>query len=267
MPQRTPRNTPKGTSKSGTNLNLGKLTVLLPRSAGRSGDEVLVDAKGDGEVGKHPLALPRFGSALAMGFSGVTPLPRTLHTTLKYSEHVFLTGTSGALGLYVFNASSLYDPNYTGTGHQPRGFDQIMPLYDHFVVLRSRIHVAITPVTFGYVYQGGLALSSTVTNQGDWDDYAEGPKAMAGPLGYPLTSGFATPTHYRMEYSAKDFLGIPDPVTADKLQGTISANPTDNAFFHIFIQDANETDTVGAAVHVSMEYDAVFIEPLNPGQS
>jgi hypothetical protein len=202
-----------------------------------------------------------------MGFSGVAPLPRTLHTTLKYADHVAISGTSGALGLYVFNASSLYDPDYTGTGHQPRGFDQIMPLYDHFVVLRSRIRVELINSSVGAILMGGLALSGTVTNQGDWDDYAEGPKSTVSSLGYLVTNGYIPEKEYRLEYSAKNFLGIPDPVTADKLQGTISANPVDNAFFHVFIQDASETTSVSAHALVEIEYDCVFIEPLNPAQS
>jgi hypothetical protein len=238
----------------------------LPRS--RKKDEfVHVEGKQAAAAPTHPLANVRLYGATAMGFAGLTPLPHTLRTKLKYAEHLVLTGTTGALGLWVFNASSLYDPNYTGTGHQPRGFDQLMPLYDHFVVLKSKIRVSVTPTSNTASMMAGVSLSATVTNQGDWDDYAEGPVCRPAAAGYCLTSGFIQPTMFELHYSAKDFLGIPDPITADKLQGTISANPVDNAFYHIFCQDAAESATVQASVLVEIEYDVAFIEPINPAQS
>jgi hypothetical protein len=219
------------------------------------------------EKGDHPLASMRFGSPMALGYAGISPLPHTLHTKLKYAEHVDISGPSGAVGLYVFNASSLYDPNYTGVGHQPRGFDQIMPLYDHFVVLRSRMKVQLVNTSQTLLVMGGVAVSAAVTNQGDWDDYAEGPWSSVGSLGLTYTSGHSPPYFFEASYDAKKNLGIPDPLTSDKLQGTISANPTDNAFYHIFIQDAAETSTVSTRALVEIEYDCAFIEPLNPAQS
>jgi hypothetical protein len=113
----------------------------------------------------------------------------------------------------------------------------------------------------------GVALSATVTNQGDWDDYAEGPVSSVAMLDSLVTYGSTRPLALHMSYDAKSFMGIPDPITADKLQGTISANPVDNAFYHIFVQDAAETATVGVRAIVEIEYDAVFIEPINPSQS
>jgi hypothetical protein len=204
---------------------------------------------------------------MAMGFAGMSPLPFTLHSKLKYAEHILVTGTTGALGLYVFNASSLYDPNYTGTGHQPRGFDQIMPLYDHFVVLKSTIKVRLVSQTVNSVVMAGVALSSTVTNQGDWDDYAEGPMSQVDSTGNLVTYGNTSVLEFKLHYDAKSFLGVPDPITSNKNQGTISANPIDNAFYHIFVQDGAESASVNVRALVEIEYHCVFIEPLNPSQS
>ena len=49
------------------------------------------------------------------------PFPPKLYNTLRYSEQVIIN-TSDSLngcGSYLFQANNLYDPNYTGTGHQP----------------------------------------------------------------------------------------------------------------------------------------------------
>lgn len=38
--------------------------------------------------------------------------------------------------------NSLYDPDYTGSGHQPMGFDQVMALYSDFWVTASSITIS-----------------------------------------------------------------------------------------------------------------------------
>lgn len=49
---------------------------------------------------------------------------------LPYVENIQLSsGLSGAPGFYVFRMNSCYDPNKSGTGYQPTGFDQYSVLY------------------------------------------------------------------------------------------------------------------------------------------
>jgi len=39
---------------------------------------------------------------------------------------------------YAFRASSCFDPDFTGAGHQPRGFDQWKLLYNMYIVNVSK---------------------------------------------------------------------------------------------------------------------------------
>lgn len=50
-------------------------------------------------------------------------------------------GTTAATG-HMFRLNSVYDPDYTATGHQPRGYDQWAALYAYY-----RVHVATYSVT------------------------------------------------------------------------------------------------------------------------
>jgi len=67
---------------------------------------------------------------------------------LRYSDYFQLTTTSGAVSTYVFAANGLYDPNITGTGHQPMGFDQLLQFYNHYQNLYKLNHTHHRPVIF-----------------------------------------------------------------------------------------------------------------------
>lgn len=62
--------------------------------------------------------------------------PDEYRVPMKYVEQLlFVGGSSGLLGTeYVFNMNSLFDPNQTGTGHQPYGFDQLTPWFNTYCV-------------------------------------------------------------------------------------------------------------------------------------
>ena len=65
---------------------------------------------------------------------------------LRYHESFSLNpGTAGVPSFYTFRANSCYDPNYTGTGHQPRGYDQIMSMYQYLAVREVQIEVWFQP--------------------------------------------------------------------------------------------------------------------------
>lgn len=70
------------------------------------------------------------------------PFPPQYTATLRYQETVPIAHNSGA-GSYIFTCNGLYDPNVTGTGHQPMGFAQLMTLYNHYKVTRSSIKITV----------------------------------------------------------------------------------------------------------------------------
>ncbi len=70
-----------------------------------------------------------------MGVRG-DPFPQVMNVSLRYGQLVTLT--AGVAGVYgteqVFRLNSLYDPDLTGTGHQPYGFDTLSSIYFHYKV-------------------------------------------------------------------------------------------------------------------------------------
>lgn len=65
----------------------------------------------------------------------VGPLPPRYLTTMKYSETFSLNTINGYQ--YKYNLNSLWDPNRSGVGHQPYGFDQLATLYNRYRVIST----------------------------------------------------------------------------------------------------------------------------------
>ena len=64
---------------------------------------------------------------------------------LKYCDFVTLNATASGSAvplIHHFRANSLYDPDQSSSGHQPRGFDELAAIYDHYCVIGSKIKVS-----------------------------------------------------------------------------------------------------------------------------
>jgi len=97
-------------------------------------------------------------STMDSGYRSVIPrirnpdfgFPDKLVTKLRYVDSILLTGTS--IGSNVFRMNSLFDPDLTGSGHQPMYFDQFCGAigtapYSRYRVLSSNITCTFTPVS------------------------------------------------------------------------------------------------------------------------
>lgn len=88
---------------------------------------------------------------------------------MKYSETFQLsTGTAGVMGTQqVMTLNCLYDPNVTGTGHQPYGYDQLVTLYKAYKVNAVKVtllwsHPSTSALMGAYTMYpalGGLSLT------------------------------------------------------------------------------------------------------------
>lgn len=104
---------------------------------------------------------------------GLGPLewgaPNSIITTLRYADFFQLTSTTGGTVSNVFRANGIFDPDYTGGGHQPLFRDAWVGLYDYYTVLGSKITVTYQSrnATNGFIIglQGSdtPTLTSTVT--------------------------------------------------------------------------------------------------------
>jgi len=82
---------------------------------------------------KTPIYRPVFG-----GFTS------RLTTHLKYVQSNSLNATASGLAVQVFRVNNPYDPDYTGTGHQPMWYDTYTAIYDGVRVTKATITMTMT---------------------------------------------------------------------------------------------------------------------------
>lgn len=94
--------------------------------------------------------------------------PKSMYTWMTY-EQIFGVSNGGA-GTFgsdqTFRLNSVFDPDLTGVGHQPYGFDQLSGIYANYKVLRCRVSLWAqnpTDKTQG-AYVGVSVQSSSDTN-------------------------------------------------------------------------------------------------------
>lgn len=94
-------------------------------------------------------------------------LPLRLSVNLIYADSFTLTGGAASYADYTFMLNGIYDPNITGTGHQPRGFDTYAGLYTQYRVHSASVRVLAANTVADTTSAGpqlfGSFISDTVT--------------------------------------------------------------------------------------------------------
>ena len=186
----------------------------------------------------------------------------------KYHDELILTQAGSGLATgFLFSANGMTDPNITGTGHKPRGFDQLMTMYDHYVIIGSKCVAKFLAVGVDDVLVStkasnvGIVLRDTPTIQVQTDDILEDRN-----VSWKSISNFraATPTSVSRKFSPKTYLGRASPLSDPQLKGDINNNPDEQAFYQIFIGPIGSINAGDMFVSVDITYIAVLIEPKLP---
>lgn len=191
--------------------------------------------------------------------------PARVTKRLRYSSFSTLTSTTGAVSAYVLRANDLFDPDFTSTGHQPMGFDQMMTLYNHFVVVRARVIVtfsstAAAPLTV-CIRQDADSSALTVA-----DRIIEFGGCVKADLEFKGVSGSVRTLELALDVAKLQGVSALAITSDPSLQGTAAASPIEVTYFHI--QSWNSQGITGScAIDFILEQDAVFLEPRDLAQS
>jgi len=190
-------------------------------------------------------------------YRSMVGFPPKMTYKLKYNEAIQLTPSTTALTNYQFRANSLYDPDYTSTGHQPLYFDQIINIYDHYVVIGSKIKVTCNRNTSS----ANAARVCIYLN----DDVSIGPSSLVTAseqsTGKVTSVGVVdtVPLYLSLGFSSKKIFG-PNPLANANLKGSATTNPSEEAIFTILCQSTAASGSAIVEMFVEIEYTAIFFE-------
>lgn len=198
--------------------------------------------------------------------SAMGPLANTLKANLIYSERFTLNpGVGGIIATQVFSANGVFDPNISGTGHQPRGFDQLMTLYDHVIVIGAKITLQVQNTD-------GIEAANVVLTLRDNDSVDIAPdnimeyRFIKNKIFGPLGSGGNVGT-VQLACNPNRFLGRSKPLSDPQLKNSVAANPTEGAFFHVSVFPSSSADMGDIDIYARIEYTCICVEPRQPAVS
>lgn len=196
-----------------------------------------------------------------------SPMPKRFLTKLRYAENgLSVNPGAGLVAEYIFRANDVYDPNQSGVGHQPRGFDQLMPLYNHFTVLGSRITIRASNQDNNDSVNCFLTLQGEATTQTNPIDLMERQDVRSLILG-PKGAGPANGT-LSYNFSAKRFFGPSQPMNDTTQRGSAAASPTEQAYYHFgCVALDGLTDVLAIPFSVVIDYIVMFHEPNDVASS
>lgn len=190
--------------------------------------------------------------------------PATKVVNMRYVAQVSLTSDTGTMGRYVFRANSCYDPDYTGTGSQPRGFDQWGSFYQSYTVIGSKIRMYCNdsnqttntfPFLFGVQLTTDLASVSTnyidIVEQGreKFCIYNRNQNAKRG-----ISKGF----------SMKKLFNLTNVRDNQQEHGAHwGNNPTEVAYFTVWQQPQDKASTMTNNYLIIMDFSVLMSEPVN----
>lgn len=193
----------------------------------------------------------------AMGLvnNALQPIPQRFIVKMKYADDVY----ANASGLYTFNLNSIFDPNRTGAGHQPYGFDQFATLYNRYRVISCSWRVT-APSSTNTVQLGCIPTNEAIT-PATFAELKENPRAkyviqhVGGNV--QLCKGRAyIPSlvgRTKAQYMADD-----------RYQATVLTDPAELAVLNIMTANNAGVGQASQVINVLLEYVVEFfdVKPL-----
>lgn len=189
----------------------------------------------------------------------LNPIPQRYICKLKYAETV----QTDAGGRYNLNLNSLYDPNRTGGGHQPYGFDTLASLYGRYRVISCGWRIQ-APTSGLQIVQVGAVPSNNLLSIGNWATVAENPRAK---YIIQLPGGGAQTLKGKVYMPSLMGRNKSQYMADDNYQAVVTSNPNELAILNIFTGTGTGQPMVQQYLSFVLEYTVEFFDVVSQGVS
>lgn len=182
---------------------------------------------------------------------------------LNYVEQGTLQSASGAITTIQFNQNNLFDPYYTGVGHQPRFRDQIATLYN-----RYRVYGVLVEITGVGGSGNGIVVTNAYPNDGVNASITNALTAIEMGLPHVKTLPGA-PFKYKKYYSIAKVWGINKSRVRDDdvFSGQMAGAPSWRSYMDIHYQSLDGSSTTDVDYVLKLTYYCGFFSPVRIGDS
>lgn len=199
-----------------------------------------------------------------------TGFPNSMFAKLTYQDRIPLVFSASGFDIHEFRMNSLYDPDKTTTGHQPRYYDQYTALYQGYVVYGMKIEIqGFTKDTSREAFHLGMyPVSSTASVPSNYNDIVE--RGIRARKETKLSNENPVSKVIKSYFRPHLAQGVPKRVynTDDQYAAGIGASPAVAPRVIIYGQTMDSsTATQGIDVNVVITYFCKFFDRKLPSQS
>lgn len=162
------------------------------------------------------------------------PVPDKMLTKMTYSDQItFTLSVAGALYAYQFR-NSIYDPDKTGTGHQPLWHDQMATLFGNYRVHGIKYRFKLLNGNTNAFISGGVRMSNDAVTETAWSTLRERRSVKKWQIGSHFTgpwtvSGYM-PVGKPWGMTKRDFLAD------EEFEAKFGENPVKESFLELYAQ-------------------------------
>lgn len=180
--------------------------------------------------------------------------PDVMRVRMRQSEFRSLSGAGAvSFNAYIYRGNSIFDPNFTGVGHQPLGHDQWQAFYRRYRVIGSRVDIKFLASSAAAENLVGMLVPlNTSTVLSNAEDYMEAAYSKNCNIGQSTSNGVGELSMYMAVNKIRG--GPHNLVRYEEDYGALfGANPSKEFFWHIVVRavDGSLTWTCDYAVDVT----------------
>ncbi len=191
------------------------------------------------------------------------PLGGSKKVSFRYCSDPFVLnpGVGGTAATHIFSCNGLFDPDITGVGHQPSGFDELMTMFDHYTVIGAKARLTFRSIDSGNAQFVGVRMSGDVTLQGDHRVILENGQTKYRLIAKATDSGSATIADISMSVNVGKYLRRSKIMSDPDMKGSVAANPAEQCYFHAWCAPQEALDSSGVRCTAVIDYVAILHEP------
>lgn len=190
--------------------------------------------------------------------------PQKVMIKHRYVENFTIASVTGSDAVYKFRCNGMFDPNNTSTGHQPMYYDQMAAIYNHWVVLGSKITYKVVQTTSSNVAGVITTFVDDDTNLTSTNPYLNAEYEQTRTT--IVAPGSDKTIVLQNRFSAKKWYGK-NILANEALKGSASSDPSEQCLYVFNYRSIDGSSSSTMYVEAIVEYIAIWFEPKDVGSS